>query len=154
MTPGTRPLSLLDLESLARDKLPQSAFDCYAGGADDELTLAENRAAWSQLRYRVLRDVSRRDLSVVLVGSGSSLPVVLAPTAFHRMAHPGGELATVRAAGCTAIVLTVDVRVWGRRVRAGRLRHLPLRHGPELEGRGLAVSHHPAAGATQRDRPP
>ena len=52
MSAETRPLSLLELESLARERLPRSAYDYYAGGADDELTLAENRAAWSRLKLR------------------------------------------------------------------------------------------------------
>jgi 4-hydroxymandelate oxidase len=110
MTGRSRPLNLLDLEGLARDELPHSAYDYYAGGSDDELTLAENRAAWSRLklRYRVLRDVSRRELSVDLLGSRSSLPVVLAPTAFHRMAHPDGELATVRAAGRAGVTMILS----------------------------------------------
>jgi 4-hydroxymandelate oxidase len=104
------PLNLFELEQLAREKLPEAAYDYFASGAWDEATLRENRAAFERLRvhYRVLVDVSRRDLSVTLFGQRISMPVLIAPTAFHCLAHPEGELATVRAAGSagTAMVLS------------------------------------------------
>ena len=94
-------LNLFDLEKQAKALLPQTAYDYFAGGAWDEVTLRENRAAFERFRvhYRVLRDVSRRDLSTSLLGQKIALPVLVAPTAFHKLAHPDGELATVRAAG-------------------------------------------------------
>lgn len=49
-------------------KLPREAYDCYAGGANDEILLREPRTAWDALRirYRVLRDVAQRDLSTTI----------------------------------------------------------------------------------------
>ena len=103
-------LNLLELEALARVKLAESAFDYYASGADDEVTLRRNREAFEELsiHYRVLVDVTVRAMATTVLGHPISMPVVLAPTAFHRMAHPDGELATVRAAGGaqTAMVLS------------------------------------------------
>ena len=103
-------LNLFDLEQLAREKLPQTACDYFASGAWDEVTLRENRAAFERLRihYRVLVDVSKRDLSLTLFGEKISLPILIAPTAFHRLAHPDGELATVRAAGAAGTVMVLS----------------------------------------------
>lgn len=162
------PINIYDYELLAQEKLPQMAYDYYASGAMDEITLAENERAYDRIRlqYRVLRDISKRTTTTTLLGHELAMPVIVAPTAFHKMAHPEGELATVRAvgeaetlmilstlsttsiedvmatatgpvwfqlyvykdrqatadlvrraeaAGCSALVLTVDAQVWGRR---------------------------------------
>jgi 4-hydroxymandelate oxidase len=94
-------LNLSELEQLASKRLPQAAWDYYASGADDELTLRRNREAYQalSLHYRVLVDVSRRNLETTLLGQKVSMPIAVAPTAFHRLAHADGELASVRAAG-------------------------------------------------------
>ena len=94
-------LNLADLESLARARLPQMAWDYYASGADDERCLARNQAAFAEiaLHYRVLVDVAHRTLETTVLGQRASLPVLVAPTAFHKLAHEDGELASVRAAG-------------------------------------------------------
>jgi len=92
--------NLADFEPLARERLEQPAFDYIAGGAGDELTLAENGAAWRrwQLRPRILRDVSRVETSTTLLGGAVGLPVGLAPVAFQHFAHPDAEVAGARAA--------------------------------------------------------
>lgn len=94
------PLNLAEYEAAARAVLPRTVYDYYAGGADDEITLDANRAAYSQLffRPRVLVDVERVDTGLELLGERLALPVLLAPTAFQKLAHPDGELATARAA--------------------------------------------------------
>ncbi len=94
------PLNVLALEALAEGKLSREAVDYYASGADDEITLRENRAAFERRRihHRVLVNVSERSLATRVLGVDVSMPVLVAPTAFHRMAHPDGELATARAA--------------------------------------------------------
>jgi len=103
-------VSLFDLESRAQQRLPKPARDYYASGAHDEITLRENRAAFERikLRYRVLVDVSQRCSETTLAGEQLSLPVALAPTAFHCMAHPDGELATVRAAGSAGTLMVLS----------------------------------------------
>ena len=92
------------------EKLPQSAHDYFASGAWDEVTLRENRAAFERIKvhYRVLVDVSRRDLSTRLFGQEISMPILIAPTAFHKLAHPDGELATVRAAGAAGTIMVLS----------------------------------------------
>ncbi len=103
-------LNLFDLEQVAKEKLPQMAYDYFASGAWDEATLRENRAAFERLKvhYRVLVDVSKRDLSTSILGQKISLPVLFAPTAFHKLAHPDGELATVRAAGKAGTIMVLS----------------------------------------------
>ena len=104
------PLNLLELEELASAKLSKMAFDYYASGAHDEVTLRENVAAYSRiaLHYRVLVDVAKRDASTTVLGQRVSMPVLVAPTAFHKMAHPDGELATARAAGAQGTVMILS----------------------------------------------
>jgi 4-hydroxymandelate oxidase len=76
-------------------------LDYYAGGADDERCIRRNRDAFAdyELHYRVMVDVAQRDLTTTVLGERIAMPIVVAPTAFHKLAHPDGELATVRAAG-------------------------------------------------------
>lgn len=96
-----QPVNLDDFEEIARKSIPKMAFDYYAGGAADEVTLAENRQAFNRLKIlpRMLRDVSSIDLELTILGDQKvSMPILIAPTAFQCMAHPDGELATMRAA--------------------------------------------------------
>lgn len=104
------PVNLFELEALAREKLPREFYDYYASGAEDEVTLRENRAAYERLTlaYRVLVDVSRRDLSATVLGQPVAMPILVAPTAFHRLALSEGEIATVRAAGTAGTVMILS----------------------------------------------
>jgi 4-hydroxymandelate oxidase len=103
-------LNIADVEAVARRKMPRASFDYYAGGAEDERTLTRNRAAMDRwvLLHRVLVDVSRPDLSTTFLGAPSTMPIALAPTAFHKLAHPEGERATARAAGTAGVVMTAS----------------------------------------------
>jgi isopentenyl diphosphate isomerase/L-lactate dehydrogenase-like FMN-dependent dehydrogenase len=95
------PLNVFDYEALAMTRMEPSAWNYYAGGSDDEITLRANRAAFEriQLRPRMLVDVSTCDMRTTLLGTPVNMPILIAPTAFHRLAHPDGECATVRGAG-------------------------------------------------------
>ena len=88
-------------EAAARENLPKIAYDYYRSGANDEITLHENHDAYERIKLkpRVLRDISKRDLTTTVLGQTVSMPILVAPTAFHCMAHPEGEVATARAAG-------------------------------------------------------
>jgi 4-hydroxymandelate oxidase len=190
------PVNLADFEARAAAALPRMVYDYYAGGANDERLLRRAPGAWEAitLRYRVLRDVSRRSLACTILGHRHDWPVLVAPTAFQRMAHPDGELATARAAsaartgmvlstlattpmeavaaatehplwfqlyidrdrgrsaalvrraeaaGCGALVLTVDTPLLGRRERDLRHgfhvpAHLPVPHLGEVTRETLA----------------
>jgi 4-hydroxymandelate oxidase len=96
-------INLADFEAAAVAKLPAGPRDYYLGGAGDEITLRANRSAWEcwNIHYRVLRDVSERDMSLSLLGREYDWPVLIAPTAYQQMAHADGELATARAAAST-----------------------------------------------------
>jgi 4-hydroxymandelate oxidase len=103
-------VNLSDFEQRAREVLPKLHFDFFTGGAADEVTLRENRRAFDDidLRFRVLAGVGERDLSVNLFGKRTSMPVLIAPTGFHKMAHPDGELATASAAAESDVILVVS----------------------------------------------
>jgi isopentenyl diphosphate isomerase/L-lactate dehydrogenase-like FMN-dependent dehydrogenase len=103
-------LNLHEVEALAREKLPSATWDYFAGGAEDEITLHANRRAFEQLeiRYRVLVDVSRRDASIELLGTRIPAPIVVAPMAFQRLAHPDGECAMARGAAAAGLPMTVS----------------------------------------------
>ncbi len=109
MLPGGA-LNLAELEQLAREKLSAMAYGYYASGALEEHTLRENVAAWARLavHYRVLVDVSARDASTTVLGTRVSMPVLVAPTAFHGLACADAELATVRAAAGAGTVMCLS----------------------------------------------
>jgi 4-hydroxymandelate oxidase len=103
-----KPLTVDEYEAIARERMERSAYDYYAGGSGDERTLAANRSAFDRIRLRprVLVDVSVVDVRTSVLGQPIDFPVVLAPTAFNRLAHPDGETAAARAArACGTIMI-------------------------------------------------
>ncbi|MGA7879974.1 MAG: alpha-hydroxy acid oxidase [Terrimicrobiaceae bacterium] len=102
-------VNLRDLEERARNSLSQMAYDYYASGANDEITLRENRAAYERIMLlpRVLVDVSVRDMSTTVLGERVSMPILIAPTALQGLAHAEGEIATTRAAGAAKTLTTL-----------------------------------------------
>jgi 4-hydroxymandelate oxidase len=107
---AARRLSVDDFEEEARQLLPQVVYDYYAGGAGDEWTLRENRRAFERwvLRPRFLVDCTNVDLRTTVLGTQIEFPIMVAPTAFHRLAHPDGELATARAAASAGTLMVVS----------------------------------------------
>ncbi|WRX26435.1 FMN-dependent dehydrogenase - like 3 [Theobroma cacao] len=139
---AAEPVNVNEFQELARQALPKMYYDYYSGGAEDQHTLKENVEAFHRFTIlpRVLVDASRIDLSTTVLGYKISAPIMIAPTAMHKLAHPEGEVATARAAaacntimvykrrditanlvqraercGYKAIVLTVDTPRLGRR---------------------------------------
>lgn len=111
MQPATdRPINVDEYQKAARERLSRMAYDYYASGSWDEITLHENRAAFDRtsLVYRVLRDISSRDFSTSVLGRKIALPLFVAPTAFHRLAHDEGEVATAKAASAAGIPFTLS----------------------------------------------
>jgi 4-hydroxymandelate oxidase len=108
--PVTDPVNVEEFEEAARERLEKSVYDYYAGGAEDEVTVRDNREAFQRrrLRYRVLVDVTRVETKASLLGVPLSLPVILAPTALHRLAHPEGEKATARGAASAGTLMTLS----------------------------------------------
>ncbi|HXI81564.1 MAG TPA: alpha-hydroxy acid oxidase [Verrucomicrobiae bacterium] len=104
-----RIVNLHELEPLARSAMEPATWDYVAGGAWDELSLAENVAAWRRrtLRPRVLVDVANVTTATALLGMPSAMPIAIAPTAGHGLVHPEGEVATARAAAAAGIPFTL-----------------------------------------------
>ncbi|HUQ49312.1 MAG TPA: alpha-hydroxy acid oxidase [Terriglobales bacterium] len=100
-------LSLSDFEAVAHKRMPHMAWEYVNSGAADQITLRWNREAFENLRLnpRVLRDVSTVDTKVKLLGHEWPFPVMLAPTALHKLAHPDGELATAKGAGVAGVTM-------------------------------------------------
>ena len=102
--------NLLELEDMARAKIPRATFDYIAGGAEDEVSLRRNREAYAHwaLRPRVLVDVSKRDTSTTVLGTRVSMPILVAPTSFHGLVHPEGEVATAKGAAAAGTLMAVS----------------------------------------------
>lgn len=103
-------VNVFDYERAAAERLEPGALAYYSGGALDERTLSDNRAAFGRRRIvpRVMTDVSEVDTSLELLGRRWPFPVWMAPTALQRMAHPEGELATARAAAARGITYALS----------------------------------------------
>ena len=93
-------LNIADYARVAATKLPKDVLGYYEGGALDEITLRENTDGWERLKlyYKVLAGVGPRELGATVLGQTVSMPICVAPTAFHRLACEEGEIATARAA--------------------------------------------------------
>jgi isopentenyl diphosphate isomerase/L-lactate dehydrogenase-like FMN-dependent dehydrogenase len=104
------PLNVWDYERLAAERLDPGAHGYYAGGAGDELTLRDNVEAFRrwQLRPRVLVDVDSCTTATTVLGQDVSMPLLVAPVAFQRVAHPDGEVAMARAAKAAGTVMCLS----------------------------------------------
>ncbi|BAL97727.1 alpha-hydroxy acid oxidase [Rubrivivax gelatinosus] len=106
---NTPPVNAGDYQALAQERLDANAWAYFAGGAGDEITLRDNRAAWEALRLlpRIGTSLAGADTSVELLGRRWPTPLLLAPVAYLRMAHPDGERAAALAAaaqGCGLVL--------------------------------------------------
>lgn len=103
-------INLFDFEALAAHKMTQMAYEYVASGAADEFTVRWNRQAFDNLKINptVLTDVSQLDTRVSLFGQKLPYPILIAPTAYHKIMHPEGELATARGAGAAEAVYVVS----------------------------------------------
>ena len=103
------PVNVGEYEQLAREALDEGTFGYFAGGAGDEHTLRHNVEAFDRwrLRPRVLVDVGSVSTAASVLGQEVSMPVLAAPVAHQRMAHPDGELAVARAAAAAGTIMCV-----------------------------------------------
>lgn len=104
--------SLSDYEALARERMSTSAWAYFAGGSGDEWTLRENLAAFARrpLRSRALRSLAGGTTRTTLLGAQLAAPILLAPVAYQRLAHPDGELATALAASALDTPMVVSTQ--------------------------------------------
>jgi len=100
MEPPLAPVNVHELERAARERLPAAAWNYLVGGSGDEHTLRWNIERYAELRLapRVLVDVGTLDTRLTLLGTDLEFPLLLAPTAAHKLFHPGGECETARGA--------------------------------------------------------
>lgn len=105
-------ITLADHEAHARTRLDDKAWAYFSGGAADELTLRANRSAWDllPLRPRVLQPLTGGHTRVTLLGRTLAHPILLAPVAYQRLAHPDGELATAHAAAALGAGLVLSTQ--------------------------------------------
>lgn len=105
-----KPVNLFEYQQLARKRVTRMAYDYVAGGGADEITLHRNRESFDKLllRPRALVDVSTLNTRVSLFGQTLDYPVLLAPTAYHKLMHPRGELATVEGAAAARATMIVS----------------------------------------------
>ena len=103
-------VSVTDFEPLAKARMPHMAWEYISGGTGDEISMRLNRESYDRLRLMptVLNDVSRIDTSVTLLGRQLNHPILLAPTAYHRLVHPEGELATAKGASDANAIYVVS----------------------------------------------
>ena len=106
----------LDFERRAGELLDPGVHGSYAGGAGDERTLRDNVDAFARwrLRPRVLVDVSEVDPSTTVLGRKISMPVIVAPTALHKLAHADGEAGSARAAADAGTIFTLSTLATSR----------------------------------------
>jgi 4-hydroxymandelate oxidase len=107
---GPELASLGDFEEMAKTKIPHTAWEFFNGAVADEITMRWNKEAYQKIRLkpRILVDVSKLDTRVTLFGQEHAFPILLAPTAYHKLAHPEGELATARGAGAADVTMVVS----------------------------------------------
>jgi 4-hydroxymandelate oxidase len=101
-----------ELQRRARKLLPGNVYDYYAGGSGRERTLRANEKAWRQvwMAPRVLREVSAVDTSTRLLGTEFATPLCVAPTGYHGLAYPDGELATAAGAAKAGALFVLSTR--------------------------------------------
>lgn len=88
-----RVVNLQEMRLLARKRVPKAVFDYVDGGANDEISYQRSAETFSKVQFhaRVLRDVSKIDLTTKIAGKESSLPIIFAPTGYTRMMNYEGE---------------------------------------------------------------
>lgn len=103
-------LNLFDFEAAASRLVEPAAWGYQTGGANDEITLRENRRAWDEIaiRYRTMVDVRDRRLETTVLGTPVSMPILVAPTAMQKLAHPDGECGMARAAAAAGTLMIVS----------------------------------------------
>jgi L-lactate dehydrogenase (cytochrome) len=98
-------VTIADLRAGARRAVPRVVFDFVDSGSEDEVAMRRNLRAFERTEMvpRVLQDVSEIETKTSILGFESALPLMLAPTGFTRLIHPGGEPAVARAAAAAGI---------------------------------------------------
>jgi (S)-mandelate dehydrogenase len=123
-----RALNVADLRELARRRIPRFVFEYVDGGAEDEVTLRGNRAAFERLRLlpETLIDTAARHSRTQILGQAAQAPLVIAPTGFNGMVYADGDLVLARVAARWGIPFTLST------VSTVRLEEVAQRAGGRL----------------------
>ncbi|KAG9644271.1 S-2-hydroxy-acid oxidase, partial [Aureobasidium melanogenum] len=107
---STVPITVTEIEEIAKTRLPKNVYDYYACGADEQKALARNSYMFDRLLItpRVMIDVSHVDTSTTLFGKRHPFPVAFAPSAMQKLCHPRGELEAAEAAASTGLSMTLS----------------------------------------------
>jgi isopentenyl diphosphate isomerase/L-lactate dehydrogenase-like FMN-dependent dehydrogenase len=107
---SAEPINVADFERAAAEKLEPGVLGYFAGGAGDELTLAENEGAWKhwRLRPRMLAGLREWGTAAEVLGGEVSMPILVAPVAYQGLVDPGGEVAMARAAAAVGTVMCLS----------------------------------------------
>ncbi len=105
-----RALTIDELRLAARRCVPNFAFEYLEGGAEDEVTLARNRAVFGEYRFvpKALVNTAERRIDCEIFGRPSAAPLVIAPTGLNGLQSPAGDLALARAAAGARIPFTLS----------------------------------------------
>ncbi|THU91749.1 hypothetical protein K435DRAFT_968000 [Dendrothele bispora CBS 962.96] len=108
--PLHRILSLADMENVARQVLSYKAISYYSSAADDEITMDENARAFSRFFFnaRVMKPVSKIDISTTILGFPSSIPIFVSGAALAKLGHPLGEANITKGAANSNIIQMVS----------------------------------------------
>jgi len=128
MTIPADTVSLYDYERYFLQKVEPGIRAYISGAAADGITQRENREAYDRLRLRprVLVDMSQATARTTLFGERLDYPIILAPTAFHKLVHPQGEIATAEAASLTRTWLTLSTQASTRLEEIAKVSSAPL----------------------------
>jgi L-lactate dehydrogenase (cytochrome) len=98
-------LSIDDLRTLAKRRVPRAIFDYADGGSYDERTIRRNAADLDAMtfRQRVMIDVSQISLATSFMGSPVSMPLAIGPVGLSGLFHGDGEILGARAAAAAGI---------------------------------------------------
>jgi (S)-mandelate dehydrogenase len=105
-----RTWNIADLRAMAKKRLPRAVFDFFDGAAEDELTLAANRAAFERVRIapKMLTGVARIDTSTTILGAHSKLPIAVGPTGGIGFGWPFADVGVARAAAAAGVPYTLS----------------------------------------------
>ena len=111
MSSGTNAYSIADLRQAARRRLPRAVFDFIDGGAEDEVTLRANRAAFERVHLlpRVLVDVSAIDTQTSILGKAARLPIAIAPTGAIGFGWRGADVAIAKSAAAFGVPYSLSM---------------------------------------------
>jgi len=131
---STVPITVMEIEEIARKKLPDNVYNYYACGADEQKAMARNAYMFDKLliRPRVMVDVSHVDTSTAVFGKRYPFPVAFAPSAMQKLCHPRGELGAAEAAASVGLSMTLSSQSTTSLEDVAKACNISNRDGPDF----------------------